>query len=129
MILRPAGRFFTSPFPPGPLAARFLAAVIRPPLLFFAIMNVRFLLLHDDCRQERAPQTGPWLWGVTLTSISGRHRGWGDAGCRFQDAGLFSVALQAGGRFTRRAACVGGAGEARGRCKIQDAGFRMRDAG
>jgi hypothetical protein len=39
MILRPAGRFLTIPFPPRPLAARFLAAVIRPPLLFFAICN------------------------------------------------------------------------------------------
>jgi len=39
MILRPAGRFLTFPFPPGPLAARALAAVIRPPLLFFAMCN------------------------------------------------------------------------------------------
>jgi hypothetical protein len=37
MIFRPAGRFLTIPFPPRPLAARFLAAVIRPPLLFFAM--------------------------------------------------------------------------------------------
>jgi hypothetical protein len=37
MIRRPAGRFLTMPLPPFPLAARFLAAVIRPPLLFFAI--------------------------------------------------------------------------------------------
>ena len=37
MILRPAGRFATGPLPPGDLAARFLAAVIRPPLLFLAI--------------------------------------------------------------------------------------------
>jgi hypothetical protein len=37
MILLPAGRFLTIPFPPGPLAARFLAAVMRPPLLFFAM--------------------------------------------------------------------------------------------
>jgi hypothetical protein len=29
----------TGPFPPGFFAARFLAAVIRPPLLFFAILN------------------------------------------------------------------------------------------
>src|SRR5687768_8907292 len=35
MMLRPAGRFFTSPRPPGDLAARFLAAVMRPPLVFF----------------------------------------------------------------------------------------------
>jgi hypothetical protein len=40
MILRPAGRFLTSPFPPGPLAARFFAAVILPPLLFFAIVSL-----------------------------------------------------------------------------------------
>jgi len=38
MILRPAGRFLTIPFPPGPFAARFLAAVILPPLVFFAIL-------------------------------------------------------------------------------------------
>jgi hypothetical protein len=35
----PAGRFFTIPFPPGLFAARLLAAVILPPLLFFAILN------------------------------------------------------------------------------------------
>jgi uncharacterized membrane protein len=35
----PAGRFFTIPFPPGIFAARRLAAVILPPLLFFAILN------------------------------------------------------------------------------------------
>jgi hypothetical protein len=41
----PAGRFLTNPFPPGrppvfaPLFARFLAAVILPPLLFFAIFS------------------------------------------------------------------------------------------
>jgi hypothetical protein len=35
MILLPAGRFLTIPLPPGPFAARFFAAVIRPPLLFF----------------------------------------------------------------------------------------------
>jgi hypothetical protein len=38
MILLPAGRFLTIPFPPGlPVLARLLAAVILPPLLFFAI--------------------------------------------------------------------------------------------
>jgi hypothetical protein len=37
MILRPAGRFLTRPLPPADFAARFLAAVIRPPLLFFAM--------------------------------------------------------------------------------------------
>ena len=39
MIFRPALRFLTGPFPPVFFAARFLAAVIRPPLLFFAILN------------------------------------------------------------------------------------------
>jgi hypothetical protein len=38
MILRPAGRFLIGPLPPAVFAARPLAAVIRPPLLFFAIM-------------------------------------------------------------------------------------------
>jgi hypothetical protein len=37
MILRPAGRFLTMPLPPAPLAARFFAAAILPPLLFLAI--------------------------------------------------------------------------------------------
>ena len=35
MILRPALRFLMRPFPPAAIAARFLAAVIRPPLVFF----------------------------------------------------------------------------------------------
>ena len=39
MIFAPALRFLTEPFPPGDFAARFLAAVILPPLLFFAIFN------------------------------------------------------------------------------------------
>jgi hypothetical protein len=38
MILRPAGRFLTGPLPPAVFAARPLAAVIRPPLLFFAMV-------------------------------------------------------------------------------------------
>jgi hypothetical protein len=38
IILRPAGRFLTRPFPPGDFAARRLAAVILPPLLFLAIL-------------------------------------------------------------------------------------------
>src|SRR5688572_13286392 len=40
MIFRPARRFLTGPRPPVILAARVLAAVIRPPLLFFAIYVV-----------------------------------------------------------------------------------------
>jgi hypothetical protein len=39
MIFRPAGRSFTIPLPPAVFAARFFAAVILPPLLFFAMMN------------------------------------------------------------------------------------------
>jgi len=35
MILAPAGRFLMGPFPPGDLAARFFAAVMRPPRVFF----------------------------------------------------------------------------------------------
>jgi hypothetical protein len=40
MMFRPARRFFTGPRPPADLAARFLAAVILPPLLFFAILKI-----------------------------------------------------------------------------------------
>jgi hypothetical protein len=53
MILRPALRFLTGPRPPGDLAARRLAAVILPPLLFFAIVKslpfiqVQFCLKAD----------------------------------------------------------------------------------
>jgi len=36
MIFLPAFRFLTGPLPPGAFAARFFAAVIRPPLLFLA---------------------------------------------------------------------------------------------
>ena len=39
MMFRPARRFFTGPRPPADLAARLLAAVILPPLLFFAILK------------------------------------------------------------------------------------------
>jgi hypothetical protein len=40
MILRPAFRSFTGPRPPGAFAARRLAAVILPPLLFFAMIAI-----------------------------------------------------------------------------------------
>ena len=39
MILRPALRFLTGPRPPRAFAARFFAAVILPPLLFFTILK------------------------------------------------------------------------------------------
>jgi hypothetical protein len=42
----PAGRSFIGPFPPAFFAARALAAVILPPLLFFAILSTS-LLSHD----------------------------------------------------------------------------------
>jgi len=38
----PAARSFTGPFQPGFFAARCLADVILPPLLFFAILNTSF---------------------------------------------------------------------------------------
>jgi hypothetical protein len=40
----PARRFLTIPLPPGLFLARFLAAVILPPLLFFAIFYLLFIL-------------------------------------------------------------------------------------
>jgi hypothetical protein len=40
MIFKPAGRLLIGPLPPGDFAARFLAAVILPPLLFFAIVMI-----------------------------------------------------------------------------------------
>jgi hypothetical protein len=46
MILRPALRFATRPFPPADFAARRLAAVILPPLLFFAICEISFLVIQ-----------------------------------------------------------------------------------
>src|SRR4029077_5630887 len=53
MIFRPALRFLTRPRPPADFAARRLAAVILPPLLFFAIVKAPFVqvqsLLKADC--------------------------------------------------------------------------------
>jgi hypothetical protein len=46
MILRPALRFATRPFPPADFAARRLAAVILPPLLFFAMCEISFLVIQ-----------------------------------------------------------------------------------
>jgi len=40
MIRLPAARFFTFPLPPGDFAARLFAAVILPPLDFFAIIHL-----------------------------------------------------------------------------------------
>ncbi len=52
MIFRPALRLATGPFPPGFFAARFLAAVIRPPLLFFAILNTSLWFLSSGTEGE-----------------------------------------------------------------------------
>jgi hypothetical protein len=61
MIFRPAGRFLTIPFPPRPFAARLFAAVILPPLLFFAIVNP-FLLLRFDVYRCAVR----YAWGLAL---------------------------------------------------------------
>jgi len=58
MIFRPALRFLTGPRPPADLAARRFAAVIRPPLLFFAIVKspsfkMQFYLEADLCCMEK----------------------------------------------------------------------------
>jgi hypothetical protein len=42
MIIRPALRFLTGPFPPGLFAARLFAAAIFPPLLFFLTIDPPF---------------------------------------------------------------------------------------
>ena len=46
MIFRPALRFATRPFPPADFDARRLAAVMRPPLLFFAMCEISFLVFR-----------------------------------------------------------------------------------
>ena len=67
MIFRPAGRFLTIPFPPRPFAARFFAAVILPPLLFFAIGNpFCCCVLMFIVPEHIARRVGLCLWGVTL---------------------------------------------------------------
>src|SRR5688572_16775096 len=44
MIFRPALRLLTRPFPLADFAARFLAAVVLPPLLFLAIFVTSFCM-------------------------------------------------------------------------------------
>jgi len=51
MIFLPALRFLTGPRPPGDLAARFLAAVIRPPLLFFTVITPSLVLQTGHCKE------------------------------------------------------------------------------
>lgn len=50
----PARRFFTLPRPPGVLAARRFAAVMRPPRLFFAIALTPFPLFVVRARRDGA---------------------------------------------------------------------------
>jgi hypothetical protein len=52
MIFRPALRFLMRPRPPAVLAARRLAAVIRPPLLFFIVITP-FLAGHLEIKLDR----------------------------------------------------------------------------
>ena len=52
MILRPALRFLTRPFPLVALVARFLAPVILPPLLFFAMFSSVSLPVACDIGRE-----------------------------------------------------------------------------
>jgi hypothetical protein len=54
MIFLPALRFLTRPRPPAALAARFFAAVIRPPLLFFTVITPSLVLQTGPL--ERASQ-------------------------------------------------------------------------
>jgi hypothetical protein len=49
IIFRPAERFITGPCPPPLLAARFLAEVILPPLLFFAVLESPLESLFRFC--------------------------------------------------------------------------------
>jgi hypothetical protein len=63
MMFRPAFRFLTGPRPPGLLAARLFAAVIRPPLLFFAMVSFLSLV--------RSPHPSP---GGLTASLGARWR-------------------------------------------------------
>jgi len=54
IIFLPALRFLTGPRPPAALAARFFAAVIRPPLLFFTVITPSLVLQTGPL--ERASQ-------------------------------------------------------------------------
>jgi hypothetical protein len=61
MIFRPAGRFLTGPLPPRDFAARFFAAVILPPLLFFAIWLILVEFMTFSFGEHDAPPAGPRL--------------------------------------------------------------------
>jgi len=48
IIFFPARRFFTLPRPPGALAARFIAAAILPPRVFFAILIASIYVINKS---------------------------------------------------------------------------------
>ena len=60
MIRRPALRLATRPFPPGFFAARFLAAVILPPLLFLAIVNTSSCFGPSESEAENLQYSHRW---------------------------------------------------------------------
>ena len=68
MIFLPTLRFLMRPLPPGFFAARFFAAVIRPPLLFLA-MGIDLLVGGSSSRTRVPSYTLPWAFssveGVT----------------------------------------------------------------
>src|SRR4029077_15601387 len=72
-MFRPAARFLIGPRPPDLFEARFLAAVILPPLLFFAILKV--LLDSADyiatrCIWMKADSSGlVWPWIIQLRGM------------------------------------------------------------
>jgi hypothetical protein len=89
IIFRPVLRFLTRPVPLADFAARFLAAVVLPPLLFLAIVSRSFSLfyvfrLRGTCRSLpggiRHGITNPRervIWGYR---VPGRERGVVDTG-------------------------------------------------
>src|SRR5690242_7791697 len=85
MIFRPTLRFLTRPRPPADFAARRLAAVILPPLLFFAIvespsLSGAFLL------QGRLQLHGGWLTVLSAGIVrrDGKRRTAYDVGASFR---------------------------------------------
>jgi len=96
MMCLPAERSFTGPFPPGFFAARALAAVILPPLLFFAVLNTSLnclLTWYSSCRilawqSARRPslfpgatkkgppkyRVGPWQGSVVQLSYFNKNK-------------------------------------------------------
>src|SRR5437773_4682960 len=93
MIFLPALRLATRPFPPGLFAARFFAAVIRPPRLFLAI--------------RRSPPLLPAAGLAVITPQYARGRSQVNRKGKVSALGItrglcFSKRLPSGGRFPRR---------------------------